>query len=140
MRHREVPPPTSERQAIHIHHLPLLAGISGWGWVGGGSAGSVLANRLSHDSSNRVLLLEAGGVEDSVTDVPMMASVSHHTNIDWSFVSEPQKGCSFALRDQKIFLLDKLARGEENGEIGIENSAGATDENFKPLVEFYLQA
>ncbi|XP_037515456.1 glucose dehydrogenase [FAD, quinone] [Rhipicephalus sanguineus] len=69
--------------------------------VGGGSAGSVLANRLSHDPSNRVLLLEAGGVEDSVTDVPMMASVSHHTDIDWSFVSEPQEGCSFALRDQK---------------------------------------
>ncbi|KAL1485400.1 hypothetical protein MTO96_010122 [Rhipicephalus appendiculatus] len=69
--------------------------------LGGGSAGSVLANRLSHDPSNRVLLLEAGGVEDSVTDVPMMASVSHHTDIDWSFVSEPQEGCSFALRDQK---------------------------------------
>ncbi|XP_077535018.1 putative GMC-type oxidoreductase Mb1310 [Haemaphysalis longicornis] len=69
--------------------------------VGGGSAGSVLANRLSEDPKNRVLLLEAGGVEDSVTDVPMLASVSHHTDIDWSFVAEPQTDCAFALREQK---------------------------------------
>ncbi|XP_040355754.1 4-pyridoxate dehydrogenase [Ixodes scapularis] len=69
--------------------------------VGGGSAGSVLANRLSEDSSNRVLLLEAGGLEDSITDVPLFATLGQHTERDWSFQTEPQKNCCFALRDQR---------------------------------------
>lgn len=38
--------------------------------VGGGSAGALLANRLSRSSTNRVLLLEAGGDPNPIMEVP----------------------------------------------------------------------
>ncbi|MFM0154944.1 GMC family oxidoreductase N-terminal domain-containing protein [Paraburkholderia sediminicola] len=59
--------------------------------VGGGSAGCVLANRLSADSRNSVLLLEAGGTDSSpVVRVPageMKAIMSRKYN--WTYIAEP---------------------------------------------------
>jgi choline dehydrogenase len=62
--------------------------------VGGGSAGSALANRLSADPSNRVLLLEAGRT-DSLWDVfiHMPAALSFPIGsrfYDWKYESEPE--------------------------------------------------
>ncbi|CAA0091467.1 Alcohol dehydrogenase [acceptor] [BD1-7 clade bacterium] len=61
--------------------------------IGGGSAGCVLANRLSADASNKVLLLEAGPKDNN----PMIhmpggcAEVLKSNKLNWKFESTPQK-------------------------------------------------
>ncbi len=60
--------------------------------VGAGSAGCVLANRLSADTSLRVLLLEAGP-EDRGWRIHMPAALAHglrDTKHNWAYETEPQ--------------------------------------------------
>lgn len=61
--------------------------------VGAGSAGSVLASRLSEDSHVSVLLIEAGGEEtDNSTfyDMPLFALLLQQSQSDWEYYTTPQ--------------------------------------------------
>jgi choline dehydrogenase len=59
--------------------------------VGAGSAGCVLANRLSEDPSVRVLLIEAGGKDRSPNiKIPAAFPNQFHTKLDWDFATEPE--------------------------------------------------
>ena len=61
--------------------------------VGAGSAGCVLANRLSENPSVSVLLLEAGGPDKKMEiHIPAAYSKLNHTEVDWGFETEPQVG------------------------------------------------
>ena len=62
--------------------------------VGGGSAGCVLANRLSADPANRVLVLEAGPPDyawDLLIHMPGALSLPIGNSLyDWRYESEPE--------------------------------------------------
>jgi choline dehydrogenase len=62
--------------------------------VGAGSAGAVLAARLSEDGRHRVLLLEAGGGDGNpVFRLPLLAGVAYwYRHANWGYVTEPQPG------------------------------------------------
>ena len=59
--------------------------------VGGGSAGSVVASRLSEIPHWRVLLVEAGNNEPTGTQIPSMFFNFVGTSIDWNYKTEPEE-------------------------------------------------
>jgi len=69
--------------------------------IGGGSAGAVLANRLSEDEDCNVLLLEAGGNEIVVSDVPIVTTLLQRTFLDWSFKTEPSSNYCLGMKNHQ---------------------------------------
>ncbi len=62
--------------------------------VGAGSAGCVLANRLSESGRDSVLLIEAGGEDRNLLfKLPLLAGVAYwYRHSNWGYVTEPQAG------------------------------------------------
>lgn len=69
--------------------------------IGAGSAGCVLANRLSASGEFQVLLLEAGGPDKKLEiQIPAAYANLHRSSVDWQLSTEPQSH----LGNRQIYL------------------------------------
>lgn len=57
--------------------------------VGAGTAGCVLANRLTEVPQWKVLLIEAGADENLIMDIPLLANYLQFTEANWKYKTEP---------------------------------------------------
>ena len=89
-----------QRKAYKCQGAPLLLS------VGAGSAGAVVANRLSEDQEVSVLLIEAGGseLENDNFRVPIYASSVQRTKADWEYFTAPQKNAQLGMNEQVLIL------------------------------------
>ncbi|KAJ0171944.1 hypothetical protein K1T71_012707 [Dendrolimus kikuchii] len=69
--------------------------------VGAGSAGCIVANRLSANPNWKVLLLEAGPEEPDITKPPSMEYVILGTDIDWQYFTQPDGRTALARTGQR---------------------------------------
>ena len=68
--------------------------------IGAGSAGCVVANRLTEDSETKVLLLEAGNPDTKPEiQIPLECTRLPGTEVDWGYFSEPEPN----LNNRQIF-------------------------------------
>ena len=72
--------------------------------VGAGSAGSVVANRLTENAAWKVLLVEAGDNENFIQDVPLLVQYLQLTNANWKDFSEPSSDYCQAMIDTKCSM------------------------------------
>ncbi|XP_063628488.1 glucose dehydrogenase [FAD, quinone]-like [Cydia splendana] len=71
--------------------------------IGAGSAGSVLASRLSEGRRASVLLIEAGRGESMMTDTPILAPLFQQTDYVWPYLMEHQPGVCMGFVEGRCF-------------------------------------
>ena len=68
--------------------------------VGGGSAGSILAARLSEDPESKVLLIEAGVTPPFLSSIPVLGAFLQQSPYDWQYETVPQENACLAMKDK----------------------------------------
>ncbi|XP_069673372.1 glucose dehydrogenase [FAD, quinone]-like isoform X2 [Periplaneta americana] len=69
--------------------------------VGAGAAGSVLANRLTQIREWKVLLLEAGGTENYIMDVPILTTWFQFTEVNWKYKTVPSNNVCLSMENRQ---------------------------------------
>lgn len=83
--------------------------------VGAGSAGSVIANRLSEIFDWKVLIIEAGDDPPIESTIPGLYNTMLGTSYDWSFkVERSEKSCRSMVNNQCIWPRGKMLGGSSS--------------------------
>lgn len=69
--------------------------------IGGGSAGAVVANRLSEIAKWNILLIEAGPDENEISDVPSLSAYLQLSKLDWMYKTEPSNRSCLGMKDNR---------------------------------------
>ncbi|XP_072381730.1 glucose dehydrogenase [FAD, quinone]-like [Diabrotica undecimpunctata] len=69
--------------------------------VGSGSAGAVVANKLSENPNWKVLVLEAGGYPSASSDIPALVFGGPTEEENWHYRAEPSPLSSLGFKDQQ---------------------------------------
>ncbi|KAJ8680050.1 hypothetical protein QAD02_015837 [Eretmocerus hayati] len=73
--------------------------------VGAGAAGAVMAARLSEIQQAKVLLIEAGGQENLIMDIPLIAMyLQYDKNIHWNYATEPSNSYCLGMENHQCTL------------------------------------
>ena len=122
--------------------------------IGAGSAGFVLASRLSEDKHARVLLLESGGdyTENSSYHVPLSWFQLQNTSVDWQYYTVPQRYSMFGYKNNQC----PWSRGKVLGGSSVINAllyvrgnpkdfdewadGGCTGWGYKDVLPYFLKS
>ncbi|KAK0095912.1 hypothetical protein PV326_007070 [Microctonus aethiopoides] len=86
--------------------------------VGGGTAGSVLASRLSEEYNWKVLLIEAGTFPSMASNVPGLLLTLQGSSEDYSYDIEPQDNFCLGMKNKRC----KWAKGKALGGSSVINA------------------
>jgi choline dehydrogenase len=91
---------------VHIPVAKKIADEYDYIVVGAGSAGSVVASRLSEENGSKVLLLEAGGnfADNAKFHLPISWLSLQHSPHDWEYYTEPQSDANFGMIDRRGYF------------------------------------
>ncbi|KAJ1301557.1 hypothetical protein OPQ81_008805 [Rhizoctonia solani] len=91
----QVGKPAKANTEVHFNEINESSFTYDFIIIGGGTAGSVLASRLSERSDFKVLLLEAGtsGLNLQISQVPGAYGQIIRSEHDWGLRTTPQAGC-----------------------------------------------
>ncbi|XP_012157013.1 glucose dehydrogenase [FAD, quinone] [Ceratitis capitata] len=71
--------------------------------VGAGTAGSVVASRLTENARIKVLLLEAGADPPIESEMFTLSPTLHHSPYTWTDFAEPNPNCCQGMRDGRCY-------------------------------------